>query len=75
MVISGLVRNLDVNTNWNDGFRSLSFAALYPADALSRTGDVPLDAQQQRAHAQEDGADNEVDAEEFSALRGAIRNE
>jgi hypothetical protein len=40
MVISGLVRNLDLNTKWNDGFRSLSFAALYPAYALSRTGGV-----------------------------------
>jgi len=39
------------------------------------TGDVPLYAQQQNAHAQEDGADSEVDADGFSALRGAIRNE
>ena len=38
-------------------------------------GDVPLYAYQQDAHAQEDGADSEVDAEELSALRGAIRGE
>ena len=37
--------------------------------------DVPPYAEEQDAHAQEDGADSEVDAEEFSALRGAIRNE
>ena len=36
---------------------------------------MPLYAYQQHAHAQEDGADSEVYAEEFSALRGAVRNE
>ena len=38
------------------------------------TGDVPLFAKQQHAHAQEGDADSEVDVEEFSALRGSIRN-
>jgi hypothetical protein len=38
-------------------------------------GDVPPYAQEHDAQAQEDGADREVDAEELSAPRGAIRNE
>lgn len=39
------------------------------------TADVPPYAREQDTHAQEERADSEVDAEEFIALRGGIRNE
>jgi hypothetical protein len=39
------------------------------------TGDVPLDAQKQDAHAQEASPDSDVDTEHLRALRGAPLNE
>jgi hypothetical protein len=48
---------------------------IVPVRQRRNTGDVPLYAQEHDTHAQEDGAHGEVDAEEFSAPRGAIRYE
>jgi hypothetical protein len=58
------------------GCQRLGCLGVVPVHCLCRdTGDVPLYSCQQDTDPQEDGANREVDAEGFSALRGAIRNE
>ena len=49
--------------------------AIVSAHRCGNGRDVPLDAEEHEAHAHEDGTDDEADAEDPGALRGALRDE